>query len=242
MSHVHVPTAGRNRQELAELAELAATAAARLEGHRAEEIIEWAAGEFGDRFCLTSSFADAVLAHLVSRVVPGIDVIFLETGLHFAETRQVRDLVSRTMPVNVRSIRPRLTVAEQEVEYGPRLYATAPDDCCYVRKVEPLERALAEYDAWAAGLRRDESPSRAGTPVVSFEAGRGKVKVAPIAAWTQSEVEEYIARHDIPVNTLIRQGYASVGCWPCTRRTPPGGDLRGGRWPAFDKTECGLHR
>jgi phosphoadenosine phosphosulfate reductase len=232
-------TTSRTREELKELA---SNAAVRLEGSRAERIVEWAAGEFGERFCVTSSFSDAVLAHVVSRVVPGVEVIFLDTGLHFAETLRVREIAARTLPIRVRSIRPRLTMAEQDAEYGPRLYAREPDDCCFLRKVEPLERALDGYDAWAAGLRRDESPSRANTPVVGIEASRGKVKVAPIAAWTEAEVNAYISRYNIPVNALLRQGYVSVGCWPCTRRTPPGGDPRAGRWPAFDKTECGLHR
>ena len=225
-----------------ELADLAVRAAARLEGRPAEEIIGWAAEEFGDRFCVTSSLADAVLIHLAARVVPGIEVVFLDTGLHFAETLRVRDVVQRTIPVTIRSVRPDLTVAEQDAEHGPRLYARDPDACCALRKVEPLERALDRYDAWAAGLRRDESPSRANTPVVSFEAARSKIKVSPLANWTQADVDAYISRYDVPVNALIRQGYASVGCWPCTRRTPPGADPRAGRWPMFDKNECGLHR
>jgi phosphoadenosine phosphosulfate reductase len=225
-----------------ELREIAARAAADLEGKPAERIVEWAAGEFGERFCVTSSFADAVLAHVVSRVVPGIDVVFLDTGLHFAETLRVREVVQRTIPVTIRSVRPELTVAEQDEQYGPRLYARDPDACCALRKVEPLDRALDRYDAWAAGLRRDESPTRANTPVVGFEAARGKVKVAPLAAWSQADVDAYISRYDVPVNALLRQGYASVGCWPCTRRSRPGEDPRSGRWPMFDKTECGLHR
>jgi phosphoadenosine phosphosulfate reductase len=229
---------GRTPQELIELAR---TASELLEGRPAEAIIEWAVEEFGDRFCVTSSFADAVLAHLASRAAPGVEVVFLDTGLHFAETLRVRDIVQKTLPVTVRSIRPRLTVAEQAERYGEALWARDPDACCAMRKVEPLERALERYDAWAAGLRRDESPSRANTPIVSFEASRGKVKVAPLAAWTQSDVDAYIARYEVPVNALLRQGYASVGCWPCTRRTPPGSDPRAGRWPMFDKTECGLH-
>jgi phosphoadenosine phosphosulfate reductase len=225
-----------------ELIELAASASARLEGKPAEEIVAWAAEEFGERFCVTSSFADAVLAHVVSRVVPGVDVIFLDTGLHFAETLRVREIVQKTLPVTVRSIRPQQTVAEQDEEHGPRLYARDPDECCALRKIEPLERALDRYDAWAAGLRRDESPTRANTPIVGYEHARGKIKVAPLAQWTQADVDAYISRYDVPVNALMRQGYASVGCWPCTRRTPPGGDPRSGRWPMFDKTECGLHK
>ena len=229
-------------RERTELMELAVTASARLEGRSAEEIVEWAVGEFGERFCVTSSFADAVLVHVVSKVAPGIEVVFLDTGLHFAETLRVREIVQRTLPVTVRSVRPDQTVAEQADEYGPKLWARNPDECCALRKVEPLERALDRYDAWGAGLRREESPSRANTPVVGFEQARGKVKVSPLYNWTQADVDAYISRYNVPVNALLRQGYASVGCWPCTRRTPPGTDPRAGRWPMFDKSECGLHK
>ncbi|MEU4334547.1 phosphoadenylyl-sulfate reductase [Micromonospora lupini] len=229
---------GRSPDELRTLAEQAAQD---LEGAPALEIARWAAQTFGDRFCVTSSMADAVLAHLVSRVAPGVDVVFLDTGLHFPETLRVRDEVARTLPVNVRSIRPRLTVGQQDGQYGPRLFNKSPDDCCQLRKVEPLERALSGYDAWAAGLRRDESPTRANTPVVTFDARRGKVKVNPIAAWSQQDVDAYIARWNVPVNELFKQGYGSIGCWPCTRRTKAGEDPRAGRWAMFEKTECGLH-
>jgi phosphoadenosine phosphosulfate reductase len=236
---VQLPTAsGRSADELRELA---TEAGRKLEGARAEEIVRWAAETFGEKFCVTSSFADAVLVHVVSRVFPGVDVVFLDTGLHFPETLRIRDHVAATMPVNVRSIRPRLTVGQQDGLYGPRLFNRDPDQCCALRKVEPLERALGDYDAWAAGLRRDESPTRANTPVVQFEPSRGKVKVNPLAAWTQADVDGYISRYDIPVNPLIKLGYASVGCWPCTRRTKAGEDPRAGRWPLFDKTECGIH-
>ncbi|MGC4849589.1 phosphoadenylyl-sulfate reductase [Micromonospora sp. DT15] len=229
------------RRDPDELRALAEQAARDLEGAPALEIARWAAQTFGERFCVTSSMADAALAHLVSRVAPGVDVVFLDTGLHFPETLRVRDEVARTLPVNVRSIRPRLTVGQQDGQYGPRLFNKSPDDCCQLRKVEPLERALTGYDAWAAGLRRDESPSRANTPVVTFDARRGKVKVNPIAAWSQKDVDSYIARYNVPVNELFKQGYGSIGCWPCTRRTKAGEDARAGRWAMFEKTECGLH-
>jgi phosphoadenosine phosphosulfate reductase len=223
------------------LIERATRAGRDLEGKPAEAIIEWAAEEFGERFCVTSSFADAVLAHVASRVVPGVDVVFLDTGLHFPETLSVRDQVRKSIPVTVKSVRPELTVGQQDGEYGPRLFNRDPDACCAIRKVQPLEEALADYDAWAAGLRRDESPSRAKTPVVHWEYARNKVKVNPLATWTQSDVDRYIARYNVPVNQLLRKGYGSVGCWPCTRRTLPGEDVRAGRWAMFDKTECGLH-
>ncbi|MEV0898741.1 phosphoadenylyl-sulfate reductase [Actinoplanes sp. NPDC049802] len=230
---------GRRTPE--ELKALALEAAERFEGASAEEIAKWATDTFGARFCVTSSMADAVVAHLFSRVSPGVDVVFLDTGLHFPETLKVRDTVIRTMNVNVRSVRPRLTVGQQDGEYGPRLFARSPDECCFLRKVEPLERALSEYDAWATGLRRDESPTRANTPVVAFDAKKGKVKVNPIAAWTQADVDTYISRWNVPVNELFKKGYGSIGCWPCTRRTKAGEDARAGRWAMFEKTECGLH-
>jgi phosphoadenosine phosphosulfate reductase len=231
----------KTRYEVGELREIAARASVELDRAPAERIVEWALATFGERFCVTSSFADAVLVHVVSRVAPGIEVIFLDTGLHFAETLRIRDRVGATLPVVVKSVQPRLSLTEQDAQHGPRLYARQPDECCFIRKVEPLERALEPYDAWAAGLRRDEGPTRANTPVVGFEASRGKVKVAPLAYWTEAEVQAYIEQHDVPVNGLIRDGYASVGCWPCTRRTAPGEDPRAGRWPLFDKTECGIH-
>lgn len=230
--------ARRTPEELKVLADEAGRA---LEGAPAEEIARWGAETFGDRFAVTSSMADAVVAHVVSRVHPGVDVVFLDTGLHFPETLKVRDTVARTMDVNVRSIRPRLTVGQQDGQYGPRLFNRSPDECCFLRKVEPLERALTDYDAWAAGLRRDESPTRANTPVVAFDAKRGKIKVNPIAAWTQADVDAYISRWNVPVNELFKKGYGSIGCWPCTRRTKAGEDSRAGRWAMFDKTECGLH-
>jgi phosphoadenosine phosphosulfate reductase len=234
-------TATALRYTTAELREIAGRAGVELDRQPAEKIIEWALDTFGERFCVTSSFADAVLVHVVSRVAPGIEVIFLDTGLHFPETLRVRDIVAATMPVVVKSIKPKLTVGQQDGLYGPRLFQRDPDDCCFMRKVEPLERGLEPYDAWAAGLRRDEGPTRANTPVVGFESSRGKVKVAPLAYWTEAEVQAYIKKHDVPVNELIKNGYGSVGCWPCTRRTKPGEDPRAGRWPLFDKTECGIH-
>ena len=229
------------RYSTQQLREIAARANVELDRAPATKIVEWAVETFGERFCVTSSFADAVLAHVVSSVAPGIEVIFLDTGLHFAQTLRVRDTVSRTLPVVVKSVEPRLTVGRQDAEYGPRLFSRDPDECCAIRKVEPLNRALRDYDAWAAGLRRDEGPTRANTPVVGFDASRNKVKVAPLAYWTEADVQAYIERHDVPVNPPIEQGYASVGCWPCTRRTAPGEDPRSGRWPLFDKTECGIH-
>jgi phosphoadenosine phosphosulfate reductase len=224
-----------------DLAEIAYAAQPTLDGAPAEAVIEWAVEQFGPRFCVTSSMADGVLSHLASRVAPGIDIIFLDTGLHFPQTLRVRDEVEATMPVRLLSIQPRQTVGQQDGTHGPRLFNREPDACCKLRKVEPLERALEYYDAWAAGSRRGETAARADLREVDYDRSRGKVKISPIARWTDADVEAYIQRYDVPVNELLSQGYGSIGCWPCTRKVKPGEDPRAGRWAAFDKTECGLH-
>ncbi|MEZ0067677.1 phosphoadenosine phosphosulfate reductase [Streptacidiphilus sp. MAP12-20] len=226
-----------------QLEALATTAGRDLENASAEEIMRWAAETFGRRFAVTSSMEDAVVAHLASTALPGVDVIFLDTGYHFAETIGTRDAVAATMPVNVLTLTPRQTVAEQDAEYGPKLHDRDPDLCCALRKVEPLNRGLAGYDAWATGLRRDESPTRANTPVVSWDPKRQKVKVAPIARWTQEDVDAYVAKNGILLNPLLWDGYASIGCSPesCTRRVLEGEDARSGRWAGAGKTECGIH-
>jgi len=224
-----------------DLAEIAYRAQSRLDGAPAEDVLEWASETFGSRLCVTSSMADGVVAHLASRVAPGIDVVFLDTGLHFPQTLRVRDTVEATMPVRLLSIQPVQTVGQQDAQFGPRLFDSAPDQCCAMRKVEPLERALRDYDAWATGVRRGETAARANTREVDYDAGRGKVKISPIARWSDADVAAYIERYEIPVNELLSQGYGSIGCWPCTRKVRPGEDPRAGRWAAFDKTECGLH-
>ncbi len=224
-----------------DLEALATRAGEELEDASAEEILRWAVDTFGERFCVTSSMVDAVLSHLAARVRPGIDVVFLDTGYHFAETIGARDAVSAVYDVNVVTITPEQTVAEQDAQYGPRLHDRDPNLCCALRKVAPLEKALAGYDAWATGLRRDESPTRAGTKVVAWDARRGKVKVSPLARWTQADVDAYVAEHGILVNPLFMDGYTSIGCQPCTRRVAAGEDARAGRWAGTGKTECGIH-
>jgi phosphoadenosine phosphosulfate reductase len=233
-----VHTEGRSPEELRELV---SHAGAELELAPAEHIIEWAVATFGDRFCITSSMADAVLAHLASTVAPGIDVVFLDTGYHFAETIGTRDAVEATLPVNLLTIEPVQSVAAQDAEHGQDLYKTDPDRCCALRKVAPLTDALASYDAWATGLRRAETHNRVIAPVIGWDARKGKVKVSPLARWSDDQVERYIADNDVLVNPLVYDGYPSIGCWPCTRRVAPGDDPRSGRWAGTTKTECGIH-
>lgn len=221
--------------------DLARQAAEELEDASAQDVIRWATDTFGDRICITSSMSDAVIVHLASAIRPGIDVVFLDTGYHFPETIGTRDAVEAVMDVNVITLTPRQTVAEQDAEYGPKLHDRDPDLCCKLRKVQPLEQGLRNYVAWATGLRRDESPTRANTPVVGWDEKRQKVKISPIARWTQDDVDAYVAEHGVLTNPLLTDGYASVGCAPCTRRVLEGEDARAGRWAGRAKTECGLH-
>jgi phosphoadenosine phosphosulfate reductase len=220
---------------------LAERAGRELENASPLDILKWAADTFGKRFCVTSSMEDAVVAHLASRAMPGVDVVFLDTGYHFPETIGTRDAVEAVMDVNVITLLPWQTVEEQDAEYGPKLHDRDPDLCCALRKVKPLEDGLKNYAAWATGLRRDESPTRANTPVVGWDEKRQKVKVSPIARWTQEDVEAYAAEHGVLTNPLLTDGYPSIGCAPCTRRVAEGEDARAGRWAGSNKTECGLH-
>jgi phosphoadenosine phosphosulfate reductase len=219
---------------------LALDAARDLEDASAEEIVRWAADTFGDRFAVTASMSDGVLSHVAGRAVPGITVLFLDTGYHFPETIGTRDAIAATYPVNVETVTHPLRVPEHEAEYG-RLYEIDPDLCCAIRKIWPLDRALQPYDAWAGGVRRAELASRADTPVVAWDAKRRKVKVNPLATWTDDQVAAYVAEHDILVNPLRQIGYTSIGCAPCTRPVAAGEDPRAGRWAGLAKTECGIH-
>jgi phosphoadenosine phosphosulfate reductase len=224
-----------------ELRETAVIAGPELELASAEHIIEWAVETFGSRFCVTSSMSDGVLTHLASRVAPGIDVLFIDTGLHFVETLGTRDAVAATTTANVVTLSPNLSVRDQAEAYGPNLWERNPDLCCALRKVAPLADGLASYDAWATGLRREETHNRVITPVVGWDERKQKVKVSPLARWSADDVDRYLAEHNIVVNPLQFDGYPSIGCWPCTKRVEAGADPRSGRWSGFGKTECGIH-
>ena len=232
---------GRATEVVIDAQKLAAEAADALEGAPAEQVLQWAADTFGHRLCVTSSMTDAVIVDLAAKVIPGIDVLFLDTGYHFAETIGTRDAVAAVYPVNVRTITPATTVAEQDAELGPRLYARNPDLCCYLRKVAPLEQAMDGYDAWITGVRREETSVRSSTRAVQWDARREMVKVNPIVDWTAEQVDAYIAEQGVLVNPLVYDGYPSIGCATCTLRVAPGDDPRSGRWVGTAKTECGIH-
>lgn len=239
------PTPERTAR-LRALAEDAAARFAALESEMSAEqlahaVSAWAAETFGDGLAVACSMADATLPHLVSEHAPGVDVLFLETGYHFPETLATRDRVAAALPVHVVDVVPERTVAEQDAEFGAELFARDPGACCAMRKIEPLRRALAEYDAWITGVRRDEGPTRANSPLVTWDEGFSLVKINPLVLWTFDEVMAYSRARDLPENPLLTQGYPSIGCLPCTRKVAPGEDPRAGRWSGFAKTECGLH-
>jgi len=214
--------------DLAELGRLNAT----FETSPASRVIAWAAETFEDRIVLASSFQDAVMLDLVARTVPSLPVVFLDTGYHFAETLWYVERLRERYDLDIEFVRSEGVPDD--------LWMSDPDACCAARKVEPLKRALADRDAWMTGLRRAETEQRRNAPIVSFDVGRGVVKVNPIANWTDLDVAGYVKDHDLPVHPLADRGYASIGCWPCTRPAT-GDDPRSGRWAALGKTECGLH-
>ena len=203
--------------------------------------LQWARQTFGDELVVASSMGDEVLVHLASQEAPGVDVLFLDTGYHFPETLEVRDVVSEKYKVQVRTILPLLSVHEQSEKFGPDLWAHDPDSCCAIRKVEPLERGLQSYSAWVTGMRRVDAPTRNDIDVVGWDARRGIVKLNPLASWSDEELQSYIESNGVIQHPLREIGYASIGCAPCTRPVAPGEDARAGRWSGTSKTECGLH-
>jgi len=220
---------------------LADEAGRRLEKAPAQDILGWALEEFHPYLAIASSMSDALLVEMAAAIRPDVPVVFLDTGYHFPETLGTRDAVQTVYPVELVTVRPAQSVAVQDATLGPRLYERNPELCCRLRKVEPLERGLAPYRAWASGIRRDEAATRGTIRVVEWDAKREKVKINPLARWTAADVTRYLEEHHVLVNPLHGDGYASIGCAPCTRRTGPGEDARSGRWTGRNKVECGIH-
>ncbi|MGK3202660.1 phosphoadenylyl-sulfate reductase [Amycolatopsis sp. MEPSY49] len=221
---------------------LAERASKELADATADEAIRWTVETFGDDFIVASNMQDAVLIDLATKVKSDVDVLFLETGYHFPETLGTRDAVQTVYPdVKIVNAQAERSVAEQDAEYGAKLHDRDATLCCNLRKVVPLRKTLANYSAWITGVRRVDAPTRANTPIVTWDDRNGLVKVNPIAAWTDDEFNGYIREHGILENPLVSIGYLSIGCAPCTARVEPGQDPRSGRWAGQSKTECGLH-
>ncbi|WP_194819131.1 phosphoadenylyl-sulfate reductase [Nocardia sp. XZ_19_385] len=208
----------------------------------AVQLLEWTEKNFGGNYIVASNMQDGVLVHLAAEIRSGVDVLFLDTGYHFAETIGTRDAVEAVYGVNVVNVRPENTVAEQDQLLGKDLFARDAAECCRLRKVVPLQKSLSGYNAWVTGIRRVEAPTRANAPLISYDEAFGLVKINPIAPWSDDEMQDYINTHGILVNPLVEEGYPSIGCAPCTRKPEPGSDPRSGRWAGLAKTECGLHQ
>jgi phosphoadenosine phosphosulfate reductase len=215
-----------------DLGELAAVSA-ELESKPASAAIKWAWERYGAGMVLAASFQDCVLIDVAVRTVPEIEVVFLDTQYHFAETHWYVDRVRERYDLNLTIMQPLIPPDD--------LWQTDPDECCAMRKVEPLARALNGKQAWMTGLRRVETPARAKSPIVHLDVGRGIVKVNPLAPWTDADIASYKSDHQLLEHPLASQGYPSIGCWPCTQAVAEGADKRSGRWADSPKTECGLH-
>jgi phosphoadenosine phosphosulfate reductase len=225
----------------AQLQGLAERGSKELDGASADELLRWTEENFGGNYVVASNMQDAVLVDLAAKVRPGVDVLFLDTGYHFVETIGTRDAVEAVYDINVLNVTPEHTVAEQDKLLGKDLFAREPNECCRLRKVEPLGKALRGYSAWVTGIRRVEAPTRANAPLISWDKAFGLVKINPLAAWSDEDMQNYIDANDVLVNPLVFEGYPSIGCAPCTAKPTEGADPRSGRWAGQSKTECGLH-
>jgi phosphoadenosine phosphosulfate reductase len=208
-----------------------------------QDILRWAAGQYGDSLAVVTSFQPTgiVTLHMLSEIAPDTPVITLDTELLFPETYGLIDQVETLFNLNLIRVKPELSIEQQADIYGDRLWERNPDQCCHLRKTLPLKQALSGYSAWVTGLRRDQSRSRADTPIIKWDTRYNVVKLCPFANWTEEMIWTYIRVHDLPYNDLHDRGYPSIGCLHCTQAVSDSSDARSGRWANHQKTECGIH-
>ena len=207
------------------------------------DILRWAVEAYGDRLVVVTSFqcTGIVTLHMLHQMGILVDALMLDTGLLFPETYELVARLQERIKFNLVRVKPELSVEEQAAQYGDALWARDPDACCRMRKVVPLDRALVGYDAWIAGLRRDQSKSRSAVEAIGWDHRNGKVRISPLANWTGEMVWGYIRAYDLPYNPLHDRGYPSIGCFPCTQAVALSDEPRAGRWANQAKTECGIH-
>jgi len=221
----------------------AALKAEQLEDASPEEILREAVGKFPSlTFACSFGAEDVVLVDMLQRISPKTDIFYLDTSFHFKETYETRDRMIAHYGMSFVKVDPKLTTEEQAEQIGPELWKTDANQCCNIRKVEPLTRILTQYDAWITGIRRDQAPTRANAKKVEYDTKFGLMKFNPLASWTNEDVWNYIRTNDVIYNPLHDQNYPSIGCEQCTRKVMPGEDPRAGRWSGQEKTECGLHK
>jgi phosphoadenosine phosphosulfate reductase len=208
-----------------------------------QDVLAWAANTYGRCLAVVTSFQPTgiVTLHMLSEIAPNTPVLTLDTGLLFPETHHVMNELEARLNLNLIRVKPPLSVQQQADVHGSALWETDPNLCCNLRKVVPLNHALNGYQAWITGLRRDQSRGRANTPVVAWDARNQRVKISPLATWTEDMIWAYIDAYELPYNELHDQGYPSIGCWPCTAPVSGEGYSREGRWASTGKIECGIH-
>jgi len=217
--------------------------AAELEESPAEQIVRWASERFGPKLTFATSLGleDVVVLDLIAKQSLPVDLFTLDTGLLFPETYDLKARLEDRYGREIVAVKPQYTVEEQAEREGAELWLREPDQCCELRKMQPLRGRLALFDAWITAIRRDQTPERATAPVVGWDSRFGLVKVNPLVRWTFADVQQYVRDHDVPYNPLHDRNYPSIGCVPCTSPVRPGEDPRSGRWRGKEKTECGLH-
>jgi phosphoadenosine phosphosulfate reductase len=220
-----------------------AAAGRELAGALPQTVLRWAVRRFHPRLTMATAFGaeGCCLIHMLADIEPGVRIFNLETGYQFPETLELRERIRQRYGIAVELVRPQMTVAQYEEEHGGPLYRIRPDQCCHDRKILPLRRAVANFDAWISAIRADQTVHRNAAHVVGWDAKFGLVKVNPLLSWTKKEVWKFIVENDVPYNPLHDEGYPSIGCWPCTQPVGAGGGERDGRWAGTARKECGLH-
>lgn len=236
-------TSGASPEMAAELKRLSDA----FESQQPQDVLKDAIKRYAPKIVVACSFGaeDVVLVDMVHHIDPSVPLFYLDTDFLFPETYATRDRIIQQYalkPAQVIQVQSLLTPDQQVAQHGPALWATEPDRCCQLRKVEPLTRVLNGYDAWITGIRRDQSPTRANAGLIEWDSKFQLVKVNPLARWTWADVWTYIKVYEVPYNPLHDQNYPSIGCTHCTAPVAPGEDPRAGRWKTFAKTECGLHK
>jgi phosphoadenosine phosphosulfate reductase len=213
------------------------------EAWRPEQVLEWAFDAFGETVAISSAFGaeGMALIDMASQVRHNFRLFTLDPEFLFPETYNLMDQVERRYGITIERVYPLSSAEEQERVHGPALWQRNPDQCCHLRKVEPLQRKLGELEAWITSIRRDQTSARAEARKIEWDSRFGLVKINPIADWSSRQVWQYIREHAVPYNPLHERGYPSIGCTHCTRAVRPGEDARAGRWSGSSKTECGLH-
>jgi phosphoadenosine phosphosulfate reductase len=214
-----------------------------LKGATPQQILSWAVERFHPDLTMVTTFGaeGCCLIHMLAEIEPTVRIFNLETGYQFPETLELCKRIHQRYGIKIELVRPELTVAEYEAKHGGPLYRRRPDQCCHDRKMVPLRRALAGYDAWISAIRRDWTPDRALADVVQWDARFDLVKVNPLLRWTRRDVSTFLVANDVPYNPVHDRGYPSIGCWPCTRAVSEGEDERAGRWAGTGKNECGIN-